>query len=66
MKKKSFISSKDEKDWLDFTKQMGNIKAKESDSSKENIRLSEVKKLDLHEFSLIEANKVVKNFNCDW
>ena len=62
MKKKSFISSKDEKDWLDFTKQMGNIKAKESDSSKENIRLSEVKKLDLHEFSLIEANKVVKNF----
>ena len=41
---------------------MGNIKAKESDSSKENIRLSEVKKLDLHEFSLIEANKVVKNF----
>ena len=62
VKKKSFISSKDEKDWLDFTKQMGNIKAKESDSSKENIRLSEVKKLDLHEFSLIEANKVVKNF----
>ena len=62
VKKKSFISSKDEKDWLDFTKQMGNIKAKESDSSKENIRLSEVKKLDLHEFSLIEANKIVKNF----
>jgi DNA-nicking Smr family endonuclease len=62
VKKKSFISSKDKKDWLDFTKQMGNIKAKESDLSKENIRLSEVKKLDLHEFSLIEANKIVKNF----
>ena len=62
VKKKNFISSKDKKDWLAFTKQMGNIKAKESDLLKENIKLSEVKKLDLHEFSLIEANKIVKNF----
>ena len=62
VKKKNFVSSKDKKDWLAFTKQMGNIKAKESDLLKENIKLSEVKKLDLHEFSLIEANKIVKNF----
>ena len=62
VKKKNFISSKDKKDWLTFTKQMGNIKAKESDLLKENIKLSEVKKLDLHGFSLIEANKIVKNF----
>ena len=62
VKKKIFISSKDKKDWLTFTKQMGNIKAKESDLLKENIKLSEVKKLDLHGFSLIEANKIVKNF----
>ena len=62
VKKKNFISSKDKKDWLAFTKQMGNIKAKESDLLKENIKLSEVKKLDLHGFSLIEANKIVKNF----
>ena len=62
VKKKNFISSKDKKDWVAFTKQMGNIKAKESDLLKENIKLSEVKKLDLHEFSLIEANKIVKNF----
>ena len=62
VKKKNFISSKDKKDWLAFTKQMGNIKAKESDLLKENIKLNEVKKLDLHEFSLNEANEKVKNF----
>ena len=62
VKKKNFISSKDKKDWLAFTKQMGNIKAKESDLLKENIKLNEVKKLDLHEFSLNEANEIVKNF----
>ena len=62
VKKKNFISSKDKKDWLAFTKQMGNIKAKETDLLKENIKLSEVKKLDLHGYSLIEANKIVKNF----
>jgi len=62
VKKKNFISSKDKKDWLAFTKQMGNIKVKESDLLKENIKLNEVKKLDLHEFSLNEANEIVKNF----
>ena len=62
VKKKNSISSKDKKDWLAFTKQMGNIKAKESDLLKENIKLNEAKKLDLHGLSLIEANKVVKNF----
>ena len=41
---------------------MGNIKAKESDLLKENVEVNEVKKLDLHGFSLIEANKIVKNF----
>ena len=62
MKKKSYVSSKDKKDWITFTKQMGNIKAKESDLLKENIKTNKVKKLDLHGFSLIEANKLVKNF----
>ena len=62
MKKKFFTSSKDKKDWIAFTKQMGNIKVKESDLLKENIEVNEVKKLDLHGFSLIEANKIVKNF----
>ena len=62
VKKKSYVSSKDKKDWITFTKQMGNIKAKESDLLKENIKTNKVKKLDLHGFSLIEANKLVKNF----
>ena len=62
VKKKIFISFKDKKDWIGFTKQMGNIKVKESDLLKENIEVNEVKKLDLHGFSLIEANKIVKNF----
>ena len=62
MKKKNFISSKDKKDWVAFTKQMGNIKSKESDLLKENIEVSEVKKLDLHGFSLEDANKRVKKF----
>ena len=62
MKKKYFVTAKDKKDWTVFTKQMGNIGAKESDIIKKNIKINEVKKLDLHGFSLIEANKIVKNF----
>ena len=62
MKKKYFARSKDKKDWTAFTKQMGNISAKESDILKENIEINKVKKLDLHGFSLIEANKIVKKF----
>ena len=62
VEKKKFISFKDKKDWFAFTKKMGNIKAKESDLLKENIKVNKVKKLDLHGFSLIEANKIVKNF----
>ena len=62
MKKKYFVTSKDKKDWAVFTKQMGNIRAKESDILKKNIETNKVKKLDLHGFSLIEANKIVKKF----
>ena len=62
VKKKGSISSQDKKDWINFTKQMGNIKAKESDLLKKNIEINKVKKLDLHGYSLNEANKIVKNF----
>ena len=62
MKKKYFVTSKDKKDWIVFTKQMGNISAKESDILKKNIETNKVKKLDLHGFSLIESNKIVKKF----
>ena len=62
MRKKYFVTSKDKKDWTIFTKQMGNISAKESDILKKNIKTNKVKKLDLHGFSLIKANKIVKKF----
>ena len=41
---------------------MGDISVKESDLLKENIEINKVQKLDLHGFSLIEANKVVTRF----
>ena len=62
MKKKRFVTPKDKKDWDVFTKQMGDISPKESDLLKENIEINKVKKLDLHGSSLIEANKIVKQF----
>ena len=62
MKKKYVASSKDKKDWLDFTKQIGNISSKENDLSQENIEIKKVLKLDLHGSSLIESNDMVKKF----
>ena len=62
MKKKNFISSQDKKDWTVFTKQMGNIRAKESSLLKQDIEINKIKKLDLHGSSLIVANKIVKKF----
>ena len=62
VKKKNSISPQDQKDWTDFTNKMGNIKPKESDLLNENIEINKVQKLDLHGFSLIEANKMVENF----
>ena len=62
MKKKYFASSKDKKDWADFTKQMSNISVKESDFLEENQQKIKVRKLDLHGYSLDNANKVIKKF----
>ena len=62
MKKKYFVSSKDKKDWIAFTKKTDSIRAKEIDHLEQNTRVNEVQKLDLHGFSLSEANKIVKKF----
>ena len=62
MKKKYFTSSKDKKDWADFTKQMSNISVKESDFLEENQQKIKARKLDLHGYSLDDANKVIKKF----
>ena len=62
MKKKHFATSKDKKDWIRFTKQMGNVSVKESDLPRKNTEINKVQKLDLHGSSLVEANEMVKNF----
>jgi DNA-nicking Smr family endonuclease len=62
VKKKYSASSKDKKDWADFTKQVGNISVTEDDFLEENWQINKVRKLDLHGYSLDNANKVVKKF----
>ena len=62
MKKKYVTSSKDKKDWIDFTKQIDNVGAKAVDLLQENIQTNKVPKLDLHGCSLTESNKIVKKF----
>ena len=62
MKKKYSVSSKDKKDWITFTKQIGNINPKESDLWEQNTELNKIRKLDLHGFSLDQANSIVKKF----
>ena len=60
MKKKIVASSKDKEDWLAFTKQMANVNVKEEDLLKKKEKTNITPKLDLHGFSLDEANKAVK------
>ena len=62
MKKKYSASVKDKKDWADFTKQVGNISVTKDDFLEENRQINKVRKLDLHGYSLDNANKVVKKF----
>ena len=45
-----------------FTKQIGDISPKKVDLLEQNTEINKVRKLDLHGFSLIEANKTVKKF----
>jgi len=62
VKKKYVVSSKNKKDWIDFTKQIGNINPKESDFFQDGAEINKVRKLDLHGISLSESNKIVKKF----
>ena len=71
VKKKYIVATKDRNDWISFTKKMGSITAKEVDSVRQNLKINKVPKLDLHGFSLIESNKiikkfVIKSFNCGY
>ena len=62
MKKKYVASSQNKKDWDEFTKQIGNISPKEVDFPQQNIETNKIRKLDLHGFSLVEANKIIEKF----
>ena len=60
--KKITASSEDKKDWNDFTKQMANVSNKETYLRPQDNTTNKIPKLDLHGFSLDEANKKAKKF----
>lgn len=62
MKKKYRASFKEKKEWIEFTKKMGTVADKDQHYSKNNTNKNIIKKIDLHGFSLEEANKIVKKF----
>jgi len=62
VKKKYVVTTKDKKDWINFTNQIGNISPKEADLLQENLGQDKIPKLDLHGISLNEANKIVEKF----
>ena len=62
VKKKYTASTKDKKDWTTFINQTENINPKDVDILEYDIKVNKVRKLDLHGFSLVEANKIVKKF----
>ena len=62
MKKKYTVTSKDKKDWIDFTKRLENIFDKDANFIKQNTPVNKIGKLDLHGLSLNQANKIVKKF----
>ena len=62
MKKKYSVSNKDKRDWIDFTKNIGNLYDKDINFLKQNKKVNLTKKIDLHGSSLSEANTIVENF----
>jgi len=61
VKKKPFLTPKDKKDWIEFTKQPINLTDKDYIIEKKNI-IKEIRKLDLHGYTLDQANKEVRKF----
>jgi len=62
VKKKVILSEKDKKDWINFTKEIENIKNKDIDLFKNTKILRKIPKLDLHGLSLQKANEEVNKF----
>ncbi len=59
MKKKSFLTSEDKKEWIKYIKQPVNVYDKDSSFISKN---KKIRKLDLHGCTLSEANQLVKKF----
>ena len=62
MKKKYFATSKDKKEWEIFTKNFEGIYDKDSKNITNHQKENEIRKLDLHGFSLNDANKKIEKF----
>ena len=58
----SKISDKDKKDWKNFITSKDKISNKDLKITKDNIKKKIIKKIDLHGFSLENANKVIEEF----
>ena len=62
MKKKHSVSLKDKNDWDSYTKKMDDLDLKKNNHNSNHLDLNKVRKLDLHGFSLQDANRIVKKF----
>ena len=58
----SKISDKDKKDWKNFITSKDEISNKDLKITKDKIKKKIIKKIDLHGFSLENANKVIEEF----
>ena len=58
----SKISDKDKKDWKNFISSKDEIPNKDLNITKDKIKKKIIKKIDLHGFSLENANKVIEEF----
>ena len=58
----SKISDKDKKDWKNFISSKNEILNKDLKITKDKIKKKIIKKIDLHGFSLENANKVIEEF----
>ena len=58
----SKISDKDKKDWKNFVSSKNKIPNKDLKITKDKIKKKIIKKIDLHGFSLENANKVIEEF----
>tara|TARA_Y100000590_G_scaffold450397_1_gene589998 strand:+ start:3991 stop:4422 length:432 start_codon:yes stop_codon:yes gene_type:complete len=62
VKKRNVVSKKDKEAWKAFTDNIEDIQPKKDDLSEQSLDVNKIKKLDLHGFSLNDANEKVKEF----